>query len=396
MKKVRKLTVIFAILGLCTLVGVTVLGYWKITGSTGNILTMSSFKNQIEEEYRVPDHVEPGQTIDKVVNVKNTGTTDSMIRVRIKKMFGTTREDGTFVQDDRLDPEMIQIRCNTSAWLQRSDGYYYYKGILKAGTKTRAPLFRSYTLSRKADNAYRKKEARIVVILESIQAQDAVEDIWKISNKELGITRPENYQNIRTEVIYLGQKNGFQMTEKDTDLFASFKNLVPGCARAQSILLENRSEDEIQLYLRAENMLQSVENSQTGELVKELLEKYAMIEITGDQGRVYYGPISGNLSGQGSNMREDIYLGTWKAKANRTLQVKLALSDEMDNKFNKLTGKVRWVFTAKGENGKTVASGSAVQTGDRTELGMWIALLGFSALFLAGAFVLERNYSRRN
>ena len=81
------------------------------------------------------------------------------------------------------------------------------------------------------------------MILESIQAQDAVEDIWKISNKELGITRPENYQNIRTEVIYLGQKNGFQMTEKDTDLFASFKNLVPGCARAQSILLENRSED---------------------------------------------------------------------------------------------------------------------------------------------------------
>ena len=121
-----------------------------------------------------------------------------------------------------------------------------------------------------------------------------------------------------------------------------------------------------------------------------------MIEITGDQGRVYYGPVSGNLSGQGSNMREDIYLGTWKAKANRTLQVKLALSDEMDNKFNKLTGKVRWVFTAKGEDGKTVASGSVVQTGDRTELGMWIALLGFSALFLAGAFVLERNYSRRN
>lgn len=67
MKKVRKLTVIFAILGLCTLVGVTVLGYWKITGSTGNILTMSSFKNQIEEKYRVPDHVESRtELVDKV------------------------------------------------------------------------------------------------------------------------------------------------------------------------------------------------------------------------------------------------------------------------------------------------------------------------------------------
>ncbi len=396
MKKVRKLTGVFVSLGLCTLVGAVVLGYWKITGSTGNILTMSSFKNQIEEEYRVPDHVDPGQTVDKVVNVKNTGTTDSVVRVRIKKMFGETREDGSFVPDDSLDPEMIQIRCNTSAWLHRSDGYYYYKGILKAGTKTKEPLFRSYTLSSKADNAYRKKEARIVVTLESVQAQEALEDIWKISDKDLGITRPENYQNIQTEVIYLGQKGGFQMTEKATDLFTSFKNLTPGCARTQSILLENRSEEEVQLYLRAENTVQNMVSGQTGELVKELLEKYAVIEITGDQGRIYYGPVSGNLSGKGSSMREDIYLGTFQAKDSHKLQVKLALSDEMDNKFNRLTGKVRWVFTAKGEDGKTVAAGSAVQTGDRTEVGMWIALLGFSVLFLTGAFLLERNYSRRD
>ena len=95
-------------------------------------------------------------------------------------------------------------------------------------------------------------------------------------------------------------------------------------------------------------------------------------------------------------MREDIYLGTFKAKESRKLQVKLALSDEMDNQLNELTGKVRWVFTARGDDGKTTASGSVVQTGDRTALGMWIALLGFSVLFLIGAFALERSYSRRD
>ena len=113
MKKAKTLTGIFAALGISTFVCAGVLGYWKITGSTGNILTMSSFKNQIEEEYHAPAHVDPGQTVDKVVNVKNTGTADSMVRVRIKKMFGETREDGTFVPDDSLDPDMIQIRCNT-------------------------------------------------------------------------------------------------------------------------------------------------------------------------------------------------------------------------------------------------------------------------------------------
>ena len=395
MKKVRKLTGVLATLGISTLVYAGVFGYWKITGSSGNILTMSSFKNQIEEEYHVPDHVEPGQTVDKVVNVKNTGTVDSMIRVKIKKMFGETREDGTFIQDESLDPEMIQIRCNTNAWLYRSDGYYYYKGILKAGTQTKEPLFRSYTLSTKVDNTYRKKEARVAVILESIQPQDTAKEIWNVSDRELGIIRPESYQSIVTEVIYLGQKDGFQMTEKDTDLFASFKNLTPGCARTQNIMLENRSDEEVQLYLRAEDTLQNSANGQNRELIKELLEKYAMIEITGDQGRIYYGPVSGNLNGNGSSMKEDIYLGTLKAKENRKMQVQLALSDEMDNKFNKLTGKVRWVFTARGEDGKTVAAGSIVQTGDQTALGMWIALLGFSALFLTAAFVLERSYSRR-
>lgn len=299
------------------------------------------------------------------------------------------------MQDDSLDPEMIQIRCNTKSWLHRSDGYYYYKGILKAGTGTEEPLFQSYTLSEKADYRYRKKNARIVVTLESVQAQDAIEDIWKISDKELGIIRPQSYENIATEVIYLGQKGGFRMNEKDTDLFASFKNLTPGCARTQSIVLENRSEDEIRLYLRAENMAQSSVNGQSSELVQELLEKYAMIEITGDQGRIYYGPVSGNLTGRGSSMREDIYLGTFKAKDSRKMQVKLALSEDMDNKFNRLAGKVRWVFTARGEDGKTVASGSIVQTGDRTGLGMWIALLGFSALFLTAAFALERSCGRR-
>lgn len=48
------------------------------------------------------------------------------------------------------------------------------------------------------------------------------------------------------------------MTESDTDLFASFKNLTPGCARTQIIELENRSSEEVQLYLRAEAAGQKV------------------------------------------------------------------------------------------------------------------------------------------
>ena len=98
MKKAKKLTVILTVLGICMLSGAGILGYWKMTGNSGNILTMASFQNQIEEEYRIPDKVDPGQTIDKVVNVKNTGTADSRIRVKLRKMFGERTKNGSFLE----------------------------------------------------------------------------------------------------------------------------------------------------------------------------------------------------------------------------------------------------------------------------------------------------------
>lgn len=394
MDRTKKIVGILSALGICMLSGAGILGYWKITGNTGNILTMASFKNQIEEEYHVPSKVDPGQTVDKIVNVTNTGTTDSMIRVKIRKMFGDM-QNGTFVEDTSLNPDMIQIQCDTEKWKYRSDGYYYYADILKAGNRTEKPLFQTYTLSAEAGNEYRKKAARIVVMMEAIQAQDAMEDLWKVTWKDLGITRPAVPAEIQTEVIYLGQKGGFQMTEKDTDLFASFKNLTPGCARTQTVFLENKSQEEVQMYLHAEAANQKSMDAHTAALVKELLEKYAVIEVSTDQGSIYHGSVSGNLEGGGSTMRKDLYLGTLKGSEKKKLLVKLALSEDMDNEFCKLTGKVRWVFTVKGEDGKTITSSRTPSTGDNTELGMWIALLGFSALFLTAAFMLERNYSRK-
>ena len=395
MSRAKKLAGILTALGICLLSGTGILGYWKMTGSSGNILTMASFQNQIEEEYRIPSRVDPGQTVDKVVNVKNTGTADSRIRVKIRKMFGDRKADGSFVEDGSLDPEMIQISCNSAYWKQMPDGYYYYTEILKAGSRTMEPLFKAYTLDKLAGNEYQKKEARIVVTMEAVQAQDAAEEIWGVTDRELGITRPEGAASEPARVVYLGQKGGFQMTESDTDLFASFKNLTPGCARTQIIAVENKSSEEVQLYLRAEEAGQKSMDANTARLIRELLEKYAVIEITSSQGTIYQGPVSGNLKGTENTMKEDLYLGTFRAGQQKNLKVKLALSEEMDNEFNKLTGKVRWVFTAKGEDEKKVTSTYAPSTGDNTEAGMWIALLGFSAFFLTAAFAVERSYSRR-
>lgn len=56
----------------------------------------------------------------------------------------------------------------------------------------------SYYLSEKADNRYKNKEARIIVNLESIQAESGeMKAIWGKNEKDLGIT----YQPCTCEVV---------------------------------------------------------------------------------------------------------------------------------------------------------------------------------------------------
>lgn len=70
------LTILFA-------VSVTFMGYafWTIQSRTDNVLTMASYKAQIVEEYNVPAHVNPSETVKKKVHVKNEGTVDILVRV---------------------------------------------------------------------------------------------------------------------------------------------------------------------------------------------------------------------------------------------------------------------------------------------------------------------------
>lgn len=395
MRRRKWMTVLGIGASLCALAGVMGYAYWKLTGSTGNLLTMASYRNEIVEEYQVPQQVTPGQTVDKVVQVANTGTVDSLIRVKIRKAFGDKAADGSFTEDTSLDPEMIRITCDDEHWMLRDDGYYYYRAVLKAGTQTEAPLFRQYTFSKEAGNAYRGKEARIYVTMESVQAQDDAPQIWGITYQDLGIQRPAEPAAQPTEVVYLGQKGGFDVSESRTDLFASFKNLTPGCARTQKITVKNRASEEIGLYLRAEAAGQKQMDAATAKLVSQLLNQAAQIEITGSSGRLYKGPVSGNLSGSGSSMKEDIYLGTYAAGSSRELTVKLSLDEEMDNVFCDLTGKVRWVFTAKGEDGSSTVSSTVPSTGDTTDVGMWMALLGGSVILMAGAGYLVIREDRK-
>ncbi len=326
-------------------------------------MTMISYQNRIEEEYVVPDHVDPGAEVDKIVNVKNTGTVDTIIRVSVEKAFGTRNKDGTFVKEGDLEPDMIQITYNTTSWQEKKDGFFYYKDILKAGEMTKEPLFTSFTLSPGIGDAYEGKDAQIVVRMESVQAEGDAVSLWGMTYSELDIQAPEGADADPTCVTYLGKSEGFDIAAEKTDLFASFKNLLPGCSRTQRIYIENHSEEAVELLLRADSARQEEMSDRQLRLVKQMLEEYALIEIIHGNETIYEGPVSGNLGGEQHTMKDNISLGSLLPHTKKELKVKLALDPDMDNEFLELSGKVKWIFTAKGEDEGTISTVYPEKTG---------------------------------
>ena len=306
----------------------TTLALWRKTDTSDHIAQMATVTGQIVEEYDGAEEIYPGSTVEKVVNVQNTGTADSVIRVKVEKAWGAERdEDGNLLVDDTVSTDNILIDYNTEYWqYDQTDGYFYYKGVLKPGETTIEPLFKEFTIDKVTTGPeYAGLTADIWVRMECVQAAFGGPSIWDKSLTELGITyQPEEKPQLVTKVEFQNPTNGFVFTPTDEtsytvsvqDLFYNFKNLLPGETMSQTITVTNSYNQETEIFLRAEDIEQSLSPEQA-ELVDRLLREYATIVVTDDGGRVIYnGPIWGNLTGTGSNpdnMKNDISLGTFAA-----------------------------------------------------------------------------------
>lgn len=367
---------------------VTAYAAWSSTGKTDNFLSMASYKAEIQEEYDRPGHVDPSQEVSKIVNVKNNGSVSIFVRVAIEKEIGDVDSEGNFTKDESLDPEKILITYDDTMWKDGGDGYFYYMKELKAGKTTEVPLFKSFVLSKDVGNAYKKKEGHIIVKMESVQAEGGALSLWGKTAESLGLTytEPETTSET-TKVSFLGEKEGFDITTSQTDLFANFKNLMPGTSRTQEITLANKSSKKTHLSLAAEAVDQEKMSDKQLELVNKLLNEYGIIEISCDGSSLYKGPVSGTAAG--TNMLKPISLCDLDAGTSKNMTVKLELSPDMDNQYMELLGKVRWVFTADGEDAK--GSITPVKTGDISRKTMLISFAGASALLASGMWLARRK-----
>ena len=131
------------------------------------------------------DNTLPGDTVTKQVNVINKATYDQLIRVKIKKVW----KDAKGEEKPDLDTKNIILnfeknltdsnKSEEGKWIEGSDGYYYYNGIVNPKGQT-ANLLESVTLSKDTTNEFKGLKFDVVVDSEGVQAANgAVSDSWK-------------------------------------------------------------------------------------------------------------------------------------------------------------------------------------------------------------------------
>ena len=178
-------------------------------------------------------------------------------------------------------------------------------------------------------------------------------------------------------ITFKGFTSGFDFEPgseyTETDLFNSFKNVMPGDTVTETITFTNSASDcdFVNLYMRAEahdetaNPLSpKVAEKETVAAMTEFLSKLSMKVWNGTE--LIYDAAPNELGGLGSNK----FLGTFRSGETATLKVELSVPIDLDNKFADRIGEVDWIFHVEAYNEsqlsvrKVWSDGSANHTND--------------------------------
>lgn len=164
---------------------------------------------------------------------------------------------------------------------------------------------------------------------------------------------------------------GSEYTE--TDLFGSFKNVMPGDTVTETITFTNSATDcdFVNLYMRAEahdetdNPLSpKVAEKETVATMTEFLSKLSMKVWNGTE--LIYDASPDRLDGLKSNK----LLGTFRTGETATLKVELSVPIELGNEYANRVGEVDWIFHVEAYNEsqlsvrKVWSDGNANHVGD--------------------------------
>lgn len=98
---------------------------WRTSSTVTNHISTATVQGIVEEKYEQGQTITPGQTVEKCVWVKNTGTASSLVRAKVVIDW----DDETAADMDATD--CVFPAYNTADWTQGEDGYWYYNDIVE-------------------------------------------------------------------------------------------------------------------------------------------------------------------------------------------------------------------------------------------------------------------------
>ena len=336
-----------------------------VVGSTvAFIVAQSQKKTNVFQPSRVACEVI--KKSDNTYTVKNTGDTDAYIRVAVLVNWKNT--------DGHIYAQAPGFDVSGEFWVLGKDGYYYYTKILKPGDISE-PVMTEFSLSEDVGNDYAGATGKIIITLDLLQAGGGAESCWNIEYKDLGIeyVKPSG-ELLTTTIEFKGSTEGFVFDVNGGDLFHNFKNMVPGESVSQLISVTNNSKEDVELFLWAEPDDVNLDSRQ-----KELLEKYSVLTIADDKGEILY---EGALLPEDIESRLHTSLGLFSSRETKNLYLSLKIAPEIGNDFQNLNTSLDWGLKAMGQEFEVP------ETGDNSNIGVWIGLAGVGAGGFIAACVL--------
>ena len=160
----------------------------------------------------------------------------------------------------------------------------------------------------------------------------------------------------------------------DTDLFAGFKDVMPGDTISQRILVMNKSDRWIRLYMRAD----PIEESD-----RDFLSRLNL-QVKSKDTEIFDAATS-----ETAQLTENYFLGTFNKNGSTELILTLTVPLDLNNDYMNRLGVIPWTFLLE----ELPADYEPPKTGDAFELSTW--LLAAAMIIGAIAFVLIRMKKER-
>lgn len=363
MKKKKSICIAAALVLIAVLSAGVTLAAFTASKETLNVVTFGNVHIELIDEYTKPQAgVMPGQTVEKAVSAKNTGSSTAYVRLKLTKSWwenDARRED--------LDSSYIALNfSNADKWAEGADGYYYYQLPLKPG-ETADNLIDSFSLPEDWDmNGYTNLDGHIDARAEAVQSENFTPQLsaegkitgWNDIVVEEAVDRVPQMSRIEgdtgSSVVYQNDADKF-VTLPGEDLFRGFKGVMPGDTRTQLVDIGNDSEKTAYIYLYALQADEGQYDDAQQKAISDELMKLLQVEITqtsanGKTGVIYKGRLYGedesfSMYGQ----PQAVSLGGFDKGERAQIKVELKVPESLGNRYADAAAKIKWIFTAEQE-----------------------------------------------